>query len=336
MPSDPSPAAVALDSKVVLADWPGRARVRVVGPDRAKFLHNLTTNDVNRRSPGEGCEAFVTSLQGKTLGFVTLVILDDAILLRTEAEGLPPILPHLRKYGVLEEVELEDVTASTFELHLAGPLAGEVLAAVGVAVESVPGGSLDHVAAEVAGHPVRVVRERPIGGEGFTLIGAAEGAGAVRSALIAAGTALGLVELPGEAFEAFRIEAGTPASGRDVTEKNLPQELGRDDRAISFVKGCYLGQETVARLDALGHVNRLIRGLVIDAEAPPPGGSKLFAGEKEVGWIGSSAVSGRSGKVIALGFVRTSHTTPGSAVIVREESGSEASATVQGLPMGTG
>jgi folate-binding protein YgfZ len=332
MPSDPSPAAVALESKVVLADWPGRARVRVVGPDRAKFLHNLTTNDINRKTPGEGCEAFVTSPQGKTLGFITLVILDDAILLRTEAEGLPPILPHLRKYGVLEEVELEDVTASTFELHLAGPLAGEVLAAVGVG--SLPGGDLDHLAAEVGGHPVRVVRERPIGGEGITLIGGAEGAEAVRSAVIAAGDRLGLVELSGEAFEAFRIEAGTPASGRDVTEKNLPQELDRDDRAISFVKGCYLGQETVARLDALGHVNRLIRGLVIDAETPPPGGSKLFAGEKEVGWIGSSAVSGRSGKVIALGFVRTSHTTPGSAVIVREGSGREAAATVQGVPMG--
>ncbi|WP_169980610.1 CAF17-like 4Fe-4S cluster assembly/insertion protein YgfZ [Tautonia rosea] len=328
MPNSPTPAAVALESKVVMADWPGRARVRVVGPDRAKFLHNLTTNDINRKTSGSGCEAFVTSPQGKTLGFITLVILDEEILLRTEAEGLPPILPHLRKYGVLEEVELEEATASTFELHLAGPLVGEVMAAVGVA--TLPEGELDHLTAEIAGRPVRVVRERPIGADGVTVIGAIEDVEAVRSALIAAGEPIGLVTLSAEAFDAFRIEAGTPASGRDVTEKNLPQELDRNERAISFVKGCYLGQETVARLDALGHVNRLIRGLEIDAETPPPGGSKLFAGEKEVGWIGSSAVSERSGRPIALAYVRTSHVKPGSAVSVREESGNEAPATVRG------
>ncbi|WP_152052110.1 CAF17-like 4Fe-4S cluster assembly/insertion protein YgfZ [Tautonia marina] len=333
MPSFPTPAAIALDSKVVMADLPGRARVRVIGPDRAKFLHNLTTNDINRKTPGSGCEAFVTSPQGKTLGFITLVILDDEILLRTEAEGLPPILPHLRKYGVLEEVELEEATASTFELHLAGPLVEEVMAAVGV--ERLPEGELDHLAGHVAGKSVRLVRERPLGADGVTVIGAIEDAEAVRSALTTAGEALGLAMLSAEAFEAFRIEAGTPASGRDVTEKNLPQELDRNDRAISFVKGCYLGQETVARLDALGHVNRLIRGLVIDAEPPPPGGSKLFAGDKEVGWIGSSAVSERSGQPIALGYVRTSHMKPGSVVSVRDESGSEAPATVQGLPMGS-
>jgi folate-binding protein YgfZ len=169
-------------------------------------------------------------------------------------------------------------------------------------------------------------------------MGDARHANAVADAVERAGGPMGLVRLSPEAFEALRIEAGTPASARDVTEKNLPQELDRDARAISFVKGCYLGQETVARLDALGHVNRLIRGLVIDddLDAPPPSGSKLFAGEKEVGWIGSSAVSERSGKPIALGYVRTSHVSPGSVVVVRLEAGSEFPATVAALPMAAG
>ncbi|QDV32434.1 CAF17-like 4Fe-4S cluster assembly/insertion protein YgfZ [Tautonia plasticadhaerens] len=334
MPSYPSPAAVALDSSVVLADRPDRARIRVVGPDRAKFLHNLTTNEVKARQPGSGCEAFVTSLQGRTLGFVSLLVLDDAILLRTEAAGLGPILPHLRKYGVLEEVELEDDSAATFECHLAGPRAADLLASLGVS--SPPGVPYDHAPAEVAGKAMRLVREDPLGAPGYTLIGDSADAPAVLDALARAGASIGLVRIEAEAFDAFRIEAGTPASSRDVTDKNLPQELGRDDRAISFVKGCYLGQETVARLDALGHVNRLIRGLVIEADSPPNPGSKLFAGEKEVGWIGSVAVSERSGRPIALGYVRTSHVAAGSALVVRDAGGGESPATVAAGPMTAG
>ena len=330
----PTEAALALDSKVVLADWPSRARVRVTGPDRSKLLHNLTTNAVNGRESGSGCEAFVTSPQGKTLGFVTLLILDDAIWLRTEAEGLPPILPHLQKYGVLEEVELVEVTDLTFELHLTGPLAAELLGDVGGC--RLPGVELEHLPAQVAGKAVRIVRESPLGPPGFTVIGERQEAEAVRSALLEAGRSLGLVRLSPEAFDAFRIEAGTPASGRDVTEKNLPQELARDSRAISFTKGCYLGQETVARLDALGHVNRLFRGFLLEADstaALPAPGSILVAGQKEIGWITSSGRSERSGRGIALGFVRTSHVAPGSTLDVRDESGETIPAVVVALPI---
>ncbi|RUL88275.1 CAF17-like 4Fe-4S cluster assembly/insertion protein YgfZ [Tautonia sociabilis] len=331
MSSYPTASATAIDLGAVLADRPGRARIRVVGPDRAKFLHNLTTNDVKARAPGSGCEAFVTSPQGRTLGLVTLVIREDAILLRTEEESLGAVVPHLRKYGVLEEVELEDETAETFEFHLAGPRAGELLGAVGVATR--PGEDLAHGPAEVAGRAVLVVREDPLGAEGYSLIGRKEDAQAVREALSGEGEPLGLVALSAGAWEAFRIEAGTPASGRDVTEKNLPQELARDDRAISFRKGCYLGQETVARLDALGHVNRLIRGLRIEADAPPPSGATLVDGEKQVGWIGSAAVSERTGRPIALAIVRTSHVEPGRSVAIRVEGEPDRPATVAGLPM---
>lgn len=334
MPSYPSPAAVALDSSVVLADRRDRARVSVIGPDRAKFLHNLTTNEVKARAPGSGCEAFVTSPQGKTLGLVTLLVLDDTILLRTEAEGLASILTHLRKYGVLEEVELDDISSDTFEYHLAGPRAAELIGALGVSEP--PTTTYGSRSAEIDGMEVEVVREDPLGVPGLTLIGDARHADAVSDAIARAGGPIGLVPIPAGAFDAFRIEAGTPASGRDVTEKNLPQEFDRNDRAISFVKGCYLGQETVARLDALGHVNRLIRSLVIDADTPPPPGSKLFAGEKEVGWIGSSAVSERSGRPIALAFVRTAHVSPGSALTVRDEGGGQSPATVAPWPMSAG
>ena len=118
-----------------------------------------------------------------------------------------------------------------------------------------------------------------------------------------------------------------------MTEKNLPQEVDRDARAISFVKGCYLGQETVARLDALGHVNRILRGFEIDAEAPPADGSKLVDGDKEVGWIGSAALSERTGRPVALGYLRVGLAKDGATVVVRPEGGSEATATVRTLPI---
>src|SRR5262249_36461564 len=113
------------------ADRSDRARLYVTGPDRAKFLHNLTTNDIKRLPPGRGCEAFVTSLQGKTLGYVLLHALDDRILLRSDAGGLVHALLHFKKYGVFDDVAWEDASPATFEYHLAGARAEELLKANG-------------------------------------------------------------------------------------------------------------------------------------------------------------------------------------------------------------
>src|SRR4051794_30283251 len=117
----------AADESVGWADRSDRVRLDVTGPDRVKFLHNLTTNDVKRLAPGRGCEAFVTSLQGKTLGYVILLNAGDRLIVRTDPGGLGPLLPHFQKYGALEEVAWEDVGGRTFEYHLAGPLAEEAL-----------------------------------------------------------------------------------------------------------------------------------------------------------------------------------------------------------------
>ncbi len=250
--------------EILFLDRSDRGRLDVLGPDRAKFLHNLTTNDVKRLAVGRGQEAFVTSLQGKTLGFVTLLACDDRIVLRTDPGALPGLLPHLEKYGVFDEVTLSP--SASFEFHLAGGGAEEVLRRAGG--EPPDEGDLSHRTTRVGDVPVLAVREWPIGAAGLSLIGPAEAAGRVRDALHEPGR---LQDLDPAASEAMRIEAGTPAFGRDVTADNLPQEVGRDARAISFVKGCYLGQETVARIDALGHVNRLLKGLIFPTGAAVPG-----------------------------------------------------------------
>jgi tRNA-modifying protein YgfZ len=294
-----------------LIDRSDRVRVEVSGPARAKFLHNLTTNDVKRLPAGRGCEAFVTSLQGKTIGYVILLVADDRISVRSDPRGLELALPHFRKYGVFDDVAIADRTAETFEVHLAGEGGFEIVRRAGAGVPDEP--DYGHNTTELAGRPVRIVREQPAGVPGLTVIGERGDAAAVVAAL----KAEGLPDLEPDAFEALRIEAGTPVFGKDVTEKNLPQEFARDDRAISFVKGCYLGQETVARIDALGHVNQVLKGLVFGpgSRCPAPG-SVLEADGKRVGVITSAADSPRRGHPVALAMIRTSHAAPGTILPV--------------------
>lgn len=329
----------AAQNGVAWADRSERVRLEVADRDRAKFLHNLTTNEVKRLPPGRGCETFVTSLQGKTLAIVNMLACADSILVCADPGGLVLALPHFQKYGVFDEITLDDRSESTFEFHLAGPNAEELLRrAAGEMPEAV---DLAHRAATLAGRPVLIVRESPTGRPGVTVIGPRSGAAAVSESLRSSGQDLGLVEIDLECFEVLRIEAGTPVFGRDVTEKNLPQEIGRDDRAINYVKGCYLGQETVARIDALGHVNQILTGLRIEPSAGCPApGSALLADGKRVGTVTSSAFSPGWNSTIALGMIRVTHSPPGTAVTVQEPGGQNhviaAVCTLPMLPNGQG
>lgn len=317
------------------SDRSGRVRLEVAGPDRAKFLHNLTTNDVKRLPVNRGCEAFVTSPQGKALAYVKILACADSILVCTDPGGLVLALPHFQKYGLFDDIVLEDRSETTFEFHLAGPRAEELIRISGGKLPAP--GELAHVAAAVADCPLLMIRESPTGRPGLTMIGARSSAAKVAGLLRLQGQDLGLTELDLESFEVLRIEAGTPVFGRDVTEKNLPQEIGRDAQAINFVKGCYLGQETVARLDALGHVNQILKGLLLapQASAPAPG-SVLEANGKHVGFVTSSALSPGWDAPVALAMVRSSHARAGVALVVKQHERplpKDAAATVRDLPM---
>jgi folate-binding protein YgfZ len=317
---------------VGLVDRSDRVRIEISGPDRAMFLHNLTTNEVKRLAAGRGCEAFVTSPQGKTMAYVILHILADRVLVRSDPGGMELALPHFRKYGVFDDVAIDDRTPETFELHLAGAAAAELVDRAGGRVPEEA--EYAHLAADWGGADVRIIRESPAGLPGFTVIGEGRSVQAVGELLRDRGRDLGLTEWDPSTFEALRIEAGTPVFAQDITEKNLPQELGRDDRAISFVKGCYLGQETVARIDALGHVNQVLKGLWLepDAACPAPG-STLEAGGKRVGVVTSAAVVPWRGRPLGLALIRTSHARAGAEVQVEAGPGAEpAAATVSDLP----
>ncbi len=316
-----------------LAARGARSRWRVAGPDAAKFLHNVTTNDVKRLPAGRGREAFVTSLKGRTLAYVSILALPDSYLVRTDPDGLSVALPHLQKYGVFEDAEIEDRSLASSEHHLAGPGAEAWLASTGAALPEAD--ELAVVATEVLGHHVLCVRESPTGRPGFTLIALGEDHAAFGEALRAQAAASNVVGIDDEVFEALRIEAGVPVFGREVTEANLPQEIGRDDRAISFVKGCYIGQETVARLDALGHVNRIIKGLIFRAGDPtPPNGAALWADGKDIGAITSTAFSPGWNAPIGMGLLRVSHAQAGAELSWRDpDTGATRPARVADLPM---
>jgi folate-binding protein YgfZ len=351
-----------LDRRAPWIDRSGRVRLRVTGPDRVKFLHNLTTNDVKKLGVGNGCEAFVTSPQGKTLGFVTLHAEKDSILLRADEGALEYLRPHFEKYAIFDEVTLDDLGPTTFERHvliepgverifLGSPGVGNLLLSVskrelpenikhdilssprsrhwpGVSGLELPEPSeLAARATTIGGRPVGLIRESPTGRPGLTLVGAREDEEAILNGFVAACQWLSLTELVPAEFDAMRIEAGTPVFGRDITTANLPQEADRDARAISFTKGCYLGQETVARLDAMGHVNKILRGLLIDDEprAEP-------AGDLPVVEPTSVAYSHRWGKRVGLAMVKVkaaAHRTRVEAAFGGERFG----AVVQELPM---
>ena len=322
-----------LDDHLGLVDRTERTRLEVSGPDRAKFLHNLTTNEVKRLAVGRGCEAFVTSLQGKTIGYVVMLIAEDRIIVRSDPGGMELALPHFLKYGLFDDVAIEDRSESTFEVHLLGSSIEELMRHTGTML---PGeAEYSHVTTEAAGRLVRIVRESPTGLPGFTVIGDRADAETVIAALNAAAGDNALDELGPSEFEALRIEAGTPVFGKDVTEKNLPQEFARDDRAISFVKGCYLGQETVARIDAVGHVNQVLKGLSLEpGSACPPSGSILEADGKRVGAITSSADSPWRGHPVALALIRTGLANAGTTLqVAAVGAGGPLLATVTDLPI---
>ncbi|HWE35975.1 MAG TPA: glycine cleavage T C-terminal barrel domain-containing protein [Isosphaeraceae bacterium] len=327
--SDPSFAGYqAARSGVAWIDRSDRVRLLVTGPDRVKFLHNLTTNDVKGLAVGVGCEAFVTSPQGKTLGFVTLHARADAILLRADEGALEHLRPHLEEYAIFDDIALDDLGARTFEVHFAGALEEDPILEFDVDLPDFA--DLANCKTSIAGRSIELIRESPTGSPGLTLIGARDDAAAILDTLRAAGGPLGLTDLSRDEFDALRIEAGTPVFGRDITTASLPQEAGRNARAISFTKGCYLGQETVARLDAMGHVNKILRGLVIDDGPRTEPAGDLAAVEPT-----SLAYSPRWGKRVGLAMVKVKSATHRTRVEVAI-GGERFGAVVQELPMTPG
>ncbi len=271
-------------------DLSARGRIVARGRDRARFLHNVTSNDIKGLKPGAGCYAFLLTPQGRIHADLYLWAYPEHYLIDTEPELVDKVRQHILKYKVADQVELEDVTSSTSAIGIEGPGAAEVLAGLGAPVpgeyQHLPWGEETIAGISLTGQP------------GFRIYTVSERLRELIARLESAGAR------PATAEDAtlVRIGNGKPRYGQDILETSLPQET-RQMHAVSFNKGCYLGQEIVERIRARGHVNRELVSFTLDAAEAPARGDKLtiHGAETEV----TSAVHlPESGKVVGMGYAR--------------------------------
>jgi tRNA-modifying protein YgfZ len=299
----------ALTESVGVAELPGRTILAVTGADRTQILQSFSTNDVKKLSVGSGCEAFITSSQGKTLGHVLIFCQRDQHLIDTSPGQAATLIAHFDRYVITEDVQFVDQTADYCDLLVAGPKAASLLTEI--CGTNPPERLLAHTPANIAGHNTILRRVEYAGPIAYFIQVAAGDAPTVLTALQQAGA----FHCEPAAVESARLESGVPLFGHDITPDNLPQEVARDEQAISFTKGCYLGQETVARIDALGHVNRLRVGLKIDSDMLPVRGTILQAGQQPVGHSTSAAWSPRLNSPLAMGYVRRTYASKGTKLL---------------------
>jgi folate-binding protein YgfZ len=278
----------ALTEGCGLVDRAGRGRLALTGGDRRSFLQGQVTQDIEGLEPGEGAYAALLTHKGKMLSDMRVLDLGDELLLSCERSGLQELFNMIRRYKLGADVELHKRTREMGELSLIGPRSRELAGAGALGPEE-----HDNVRARIGEHDVVLVAT-DLGVDVFCDAESTEG---VRGTLLAAGA----VEATEAAAELVRVESGRPRYGADLDENTIPQEAGLNERAVSFTKGCYVGQETVARLFYRGKPNRHLRGLKLSAPVEP--GTPLLLGEKEVGRLTSVAVSPSRGP-IGLALVR--------------------------------
>ncbi len=280
--------------------------LHVEGSDRLSFLHNLCTQDIKALTPGLGAEAFLTNVQGRILGYVTILCRTDCLWIVTVPEQASRLSSHLDRYHITEDVRIEDRSIQYLEFFLFGQGIVGRLCDAGCNMPKAPNA---HVLVQIQDTDVVVIAMPRRWPAAVRWLVPVSGQVTVTSWL----ASHELPEVGNERWELARIEHGMPWYGRDISEENLPQEVDRNDDAISFRKGCYLGQETVARIDALGHVNWLLRGLRLEGTRVPPAGQTLNAPGRDrvAARITSAAFSPQHGSVIALGYVRREHAQAG-------------------------
>ncbi len=275
---------------VGLLDRSERGKLALTGKDTKEFLNGQVTQDIVALTPGHGSYAAFLTQKGKMLGDLRVLDADDELLLDTERVALQPLFNMIRRYSLGYGVELHKRTLECGLFSLIGPLAAELVERVGVTLGP---HEHDHAIVQIGGGQVRAIRTDV----GVDLLFAADDMATVRAALIEAGAS----EIGEPAAETLRVERGRPRYGIDLDESVIPQEAGLNERAVSFTKGCYVGQETVARLFYKGKPNRELRGL--RSAEPLDAGTELMAEERVVGTVTSAVRSPRFG-AIALALVR--------------------------------
>jgi folate-binding protein YgfZ len=327
----PAVSAAGYDAarhRAAFVDRSDRGRIVVSGADRASYLQGLLTNDIVALKAGQGCYAAYLTAQGRMIADLHVYELGDVMLLTMAGDVKETVLAKLDQFIFTEDVQLGDVTATFAQIAVVGPEAARAAAAaLGGAEHDQISTLAVHGNARTgwSGGAAIVVRVDDTGEPGYDLLVDRAHDATLKTAL----TSAGAFEMDEATADAVRIEAGVPLFHRDMDEETIPLEAGIESRAISFSKGCYVGQEVIIRVLHRGHgrVARKLAGLVLDGEQVPARGSAIRSGDREIGAVTSSTASPALQRPIALGYVHRDFVEPGTTVTV-----GDASATVTALP----
>ena len=326
---DPAAEHLAVRERVGLLDLSHRGKIKVSGKDRTKFLHNIVSNEVNKLEPGEGNYSTLLNSRGRLLVDFKLYTMDDYILLDVDAGNLSKLIKGLKRYIIINKVELEDQTESLGLVSVQGPESPQLL-------KRLLGDSMPdlvehhHSKREYDGLELIVIGSGYSGEIGYDIFVPIEGVVPLWNALYQKGKDHGVTPVGLAALDSLRVEAGVPKYGVDMDEEYIVSEVGLEN-AIDYDKGCFVGQEVVGRAKFRGRVNRLLVGMQVEGDAAPVRGAKVYGDDKEIGHVTSGLLSPSLERPVAMGYVRREFVEPGSKVAVQID-GATASAEVVELP----
>jgi folate-binding protein YgfZ len=322
----------ALRENAGVLDLGFRGRLSLAGADRQRFLNGQVTNNVKELRTGEGCYAALVTAKGKMVTDLSIYCLQDELLLDFEPGLSSAVSQRFEKYIIADDVQVVDAAPHYGLLSVQGPKSAQVVNQLGLSL-SLPEKPLSFVSVnEQTLGEVYCMNHRRGAASGFDLFVPVAALAAVADKLIAAAKKTGGRPCGWQASEIARIEAGIPRFGADMDETNLAPEAGIDERAISYSKGCYIGQEVIARIRTYGQVAKSLRGLLLadDLTELPKKGNQLFHGDKEAGYITTALASPTFRRNIALGYVRRECNEPGTQLRLRA---AEQDSPVQIVPL---
>jgi aminomethyltransferase len=305
------------------------AKISIKGKDRIKFLQGLTTNDITTLSDGTGLYTILPTIKGKIASEAMVYAFPAHFLLILPPDLREKTLQILNKFKIGSDVQIEDLTEFFFLLSIQGPQSEKIL--VNWLQNPLPELQPFHfISLLIEGATLQIIRNGWSGEKGFDLLIPSSRGEEIWTRLLEKGKSNGLIPAGKETFETIRIEAGIPQYGVELSEEVLPQEAGLEKMAISYTKGCYIGQETIARLHYLGHTNRSLVGLLLDQNIPEKNDT-IISGDKKIGLITSTTYSPSLKRIISLGFLQRQYVQPGTAVEI-DHRGEKIKAVVTELP----
>jgi folate-binding protein YgfZ len=297
---------VALKEHAAWIDLSDRGKIRLTGDDRKRLLHAMTTNQVQKLAPGEGCYAFFLNAQGRILADANIFVLEDSVLLDTEPETRQKLKEHLDRYIIADDVTLQDETSSLATVTLEGPEAEDFLKQHAAPVPRKPWTT------QAWGDRL-IARTTSTGAPGFLIFLPHR----EKEDLLAQFSLSGIGEATAAEARTVRIENGRPRYGEEITERYLVQETGQM-QAVNFEKGCYLGQEIVERVRSRAQIHRFLRAVQIDTREAPEPGAKFQSDTEDAGEIVSAVFSPALGKVVGMAYMRTRFAEPGTRVTLSD------------------